>query len=133
MMNSKGCSGICAFCRFNCRAEEGEAVVSSISGRIRLRDDRLKRKETALALESRLGSCAAVRSAAWNRRTGSMLIIYDAASVSHSAILGLLNPYLPVMRKTGKVCSFKARGVAGNPPAVAAPALRLVQAVAEAA
>lgn len=133
MMNSKGCSGICVFCPFNCRVEGGDAVASLISGRLRLRDERLKRRDTAQALESRLGSCAAVRSASWNRRTGSMLIIYDAEAVSQAAILGMLNPYLPVMRKTGKVCSFKAGGVAGKPAAGATPALRLLPSIAEAA
>ncbi|MCM2359697.1 MAG: hypothetical protein NDI77_16220 [Geobacteraceae bacterium] len=119
-MNVKACSGMCAFCRLNCRAEEGGMMVSAIEGRIRLRDERLKRHATALALESRLASCEAVLSASWNQRTGSMLIIYDAAATSEAAILAMLNAYVPVMRPTGKVSNITdaARKLPAGRPAV---------------
>lgn len=115
-MEVKTCLGICAFCRFNCRGEEGGVVVSAIEGRIRLRNGMLENPVTAIELESRLGSNPAVRSVSWNRRTGSLLIVYEAASANQAGILSLVSSYLDVKKRAKRGCG-RAQSSVGRLPA----------------
>lgn len=105
---------MCAFCRYNCRSGEEWVLASSIDGRIRLRDEKLKSPLVAARVESNLRVNAAVQSVSWNRRTGSMLILYDAGTASQGTILGLVTAYFAERLTAGRGCPL--RGAAGAPP-----------------
>lgn len=97
-------------------------LVSSIDGRLRLRDGSLKDPRVAARAESLLQANSAVRSICCNPRTGSMLVEYDSRAAGEAMIMALLAKVIPVTRPTGKLYRLtgNVRGeVASMPPMVA--------------
>ncbi len=86
-------------------------VTSCIDGRIRLRDPGLKRSSLAEAVRERLRDLPEIRSVRLNRRTGSLLIIFDRIRTTVRKVLSALAGIfgLPVREESS------GGGAKGNP------------------
>jgi len=115
-MAVKGCSGMCMFCRQSCRGEANSPLVSSIDGRIRLRDARFRNPQVSERAECLLRGNSAVRHACCNQRTGSLLIEYDAKVTGEATILAMLAPILSGRRPAGRVYAFPDVGRTDSSP-----------------
>jgi hypothetical protein len=69
-------------------------VASFIDGRIRIRDEAFIRRSLAVGVQDALLENRGITRALVNRRTGSLLVIYDPAKMNGEAIVGLIAGYL---------------------------------------
>lgn len=85
-------------------------VTSFIEGRIRIRDEQLKSAPAAECARKALLAVPGISGVVENRRTGSLLIEYDAAVVNIAALQGMFEAFLPPSREGGKAAPAKAAG-----------------------
>jgi hypothetical protein len=73
---------------------EKKMVASFIDGRIRIRDEAFISRSRAFDVEDALLKNKGITRASVNRRVGSLLVIYDAATMNGETIVGLISGYL---------------------------------------
>lgn len=73
-------------------------IVSSVDGRLRIRDDALRNPSTARALEKRLLALKGIVEVKINQRIGSLLVLYDEAVTGIKGIRDAVAGYLDVRR-----------------------------------
>ena len=76
-------------------------IVSSIRGRIRIRDERLKKMVFADSLKRRLESSEELLDVRINHRVGSMLIIYNPSTTNNKRLFELVGEDIVVKETTG--------------------------------
>ena len=71
-------------------------IASLVGGRIRIRDNQLRKTSVVEAIREKLLSNPGIGEVAANLRIGSLLIIYDTAATNIKKILTILKQYLNV-------------------------------------
>jgi len=69
-------------------------VASFIDGRIRIRDEAFIRRSLGVGVQDALLENRGITRASVNRRTGSLLVIYDTEKMNGETIVGLIAGYL---------------------------------------
>jgi hypothetical protein len=104
-------------------------VASSIDGRIRIRDEAFTNRSLSCGIQDALLKNKGITRASVNRRVGSLLVTYDAATMNGEEIVGVIAGYLDAgrgaartegtrtkpacPRRAAAVCSADAAAVCG--------------------
>lgn len=91
-------------------------IVSSIDGRVRVRNTMLQHPEAAAAVKKGLASIEGISDVSINHRVGSMLIIYDPCAADIKKITDTISGYMNV--KDGKKTVRTNRDKRGLPFAI---------------
>lgn len=100
-------------------ADYRKIVSSFTDGRIRLRHERLKRPSAASIIREKLSRVAGCHSVECNPRTGSVLVLYDAAVLSRGDLVRIGQECAELL--DGDPSADGAGGKAGSPPGQASP------------
>ncbi len=76
-------------------------ITSFVDGRLRIRDNELKKSSVANALREALLKNHGISEVTANQRVGSFLVVYDKAATSISKVLSILKAYLTVDEEEG--------------------------------
>lgn len=84
-------------------------VASFIDGRIRIRDEAFISRSLSCGIQDALLKNKGITRASVNRRAGSLLVTYDAATLNGEEIVGVIAGYLSAGRSAARTEGIKAK------------------------